>query len=270
DYTWNVSENVVTTTGSSATPTATGYSYTFKTNAIPAGAKGSYAVGAEFYDDGVVLAGPLLGQSFTAEETGFNPIRYFSVDGSAVKERRKVVDVNAKCNVCHKSLRGHHGNRLDTSYCIMCHNPAAVDNPNGARANKYPVPEGEVPTSINLKFMIHRIHSGEELSRDYTVYRTRGVYNFNEIVFPGDLRNCAKCHVNNSHLLPLPPGVANTTAPREYYTPLGPAASACLGCHDSESTAAHAFLMTAPTIGESCAVCHGEGADFAVSRVHAR
>ncbi|OFW17184.1 MAG: hypothetical protein A3H27_17885 [Acidobacteria bacterium RIFCSPLOWO2_02_FULL_59_13] len=271
DYTWNASENVVTTTASSATTTSTGYSYTFKTKSLPTDAKGSYAVGAEFYNDGVPLAGSLLGQSFTAEETGMNPILYFSVDGSPVQERRQVVDVDAKCNVCHKSLRMHHGNRLNTSYCIMCHNPAAVDNPDGARANnRKPLPpEGEVPTSINLKFMIHRIHSGAELSRDFTVYRTRGVYNFNEIEFPGDRRNCAKCHVNNSHLLPLPAGVANTLAPREFYSPLGPAASACLGCHDSQAAAAHAFLQTAP-FGESCAACHGEGKEFSVSRVHAR
>ncbi|MBI4441787.1 MAG: OmcA/MtrC family decaheme c-type cytochrome, partial [Acidobacteria bacterium] len=269
DHTWNVSENVVTTTVSSATPTSTGYSYTFKTNAIPADAKGTYAVGAEFYNDGVPLAGPLMGQNITAEETGFNPILYFSVDGSPVKKRRQVVDVNAKCNICHKSLRAHHGNRLDTSYCVMCHNPATMDNPDGSRNAGYKVPAGLAKTSISLQFMIHRWHAGAELSRDYTVYRSRGVYTANEVHYPADLRNCSKCHVGNSFTLPLPAGVTNTLAPREFYSPLGPAASACLGCHDTEYAAAHAFSMTT-SIGEACAACHGEGKELAVSRVHAR
>jgi OmcA/MtrC family decaheme c-type cytochrome len=112
------------------------------------------------------------------------------------------------------------------------------------------------------------------LSRDFTIYRTRGVFNFNEIEFPGDRRNCAKCHVNNSQLLPLPSDMAGTYAPREFYSPLGPAASACLGCHDSEDAAAHAYLQTATfpsgKSSEACAACHGEGKDFSVSRVHAR
>lgn len=267
DYTWNVSEDV----RSGAKATASGYTYTFTqaSNAIPKNAKGTYAVSAEFYKDAVPLVGPLQGQSFTAEQTGMNPIQFFSVDGSTVQKRRAVVDVNAKCNSCHKQLAGHHGNRLDTSYCVMCHNPATTDSPDGSRSAGFKVPAGIAPTSINFRFMIHRIHSGADLSRDYTVYRTRGVFNFNEVVFPGDRRNCAKCHVNESYQLPVSDGLAKTLAPREFYSPLGPAASACLGCHDGEDAAAHTYLMTAP-FGESCAVCHGEGADFAVSKVHAR
>ena len=46
-------------------------------------------------------------------------------------------------------------------------------------------------------------------------------------------------------------------------------ATACLGCHDSQAAAAHAFSMTAP-FGEACATCHGPDALFAVDKVHAR
>jgi hypothetical protein len=42
-----------------------------------------------------------------------------------------------------------------------------------------------------------------------------------------------------------------------------------LACHDTISAAAHAFMNIAP-FGEGCAACHGEGREFAVSRVHAR
>ncbi|MDO8635269.1 MAG: hypothetical protein Q7R34_03360, partial [Dehalococcoidia bacterium] len=63
--------------------------------------------------------------------------------------------------------------------------------------------------------------------------------------------------------------MANTLAPREFYTPLGPAASACVGCHDSKKAAAHASTQTTP-FGEACATCHGQGRDFAVEKVHQR
>ena len=45
-------------------------------------------------------------------------------------------------------------------------------------------------------------------------------------------------------------------------------AAACLGCHDSQAAAAHAFVNTAP-FGEACAACHGPNADFSVDKVHA-
>ena len=262
DHKWNASENALT-----ATATSTGYTYTFATNALPTDASGSYVVGAEAAR-AVTLPGPLLGQSFSVSERAYNPTFYFGVGGSKVVPRRVVVDIK-NCNTCHKRLALHGGGRLNPDYCVTCHNPATTDNPNGSRSAGFNVPPGIPAQSINFRFMIHRIHTGHDLENDFTVYRSRGVYNFNEIHFPGDRRNCAKCHVNDSYELPLPAGMANTLAPREFYSPLGPAASACLGCHDSQDAAAHAFLQTAP-FGESCAACHGEGKEFAVSRAHAR
>src|SRR3990167_9828033 len=127
----------------------------------------------------------------------------------------------------------------------MCHNPGAVDNPEGARAAGRDVPTGTVPTSINLRFMIHRWHTGHSLTREFKIDRTFGIFSPNEEVhFPGDRRNCSKCHVGTSYQLPLPATNANTVAPREFYSPLGPAASACLGCHDTQAAAAHAFFQT--------------------------
>ena len=266
DYTFNVSEDA-----RSATATSTGYTYTFKTNSLPTNASGTYAVGAEARRT-VTIPGTLLGQNFTATESiALNPVVYFSVDGSKVAPRRKVVDVATKCNVCHKRLAMHGGTRTNaTEYCQMCHNPATVDNPEGARAAGRNVPEGTVPTSINFRFLIHRWHTGHSLKRDFKIYRTFGIFSPNEeVFFPGDRRDCTKCHVGTSYTLPLPAGMAGTVAPREFYSPMGPAASACLGCHDSEATAAHAFQQTAP-FGEACAACHGEGKEFSVSRVHAR
>lgn len=56
-----------------------------------------------------------------------------------------------------------------------------------------------------------------------------------------------------------------------------PSRLACLACHDSDSAVSHAALMTFdptpvdPWNGdekESCATCHGAGAEFSVEKAH--
>ena len=256
-------ENALTTVKA----TSTGFTYTFST-ALPADAQGTFAIGVQSSNT-VTIPGPLVGQSFSATDFSSNPVYYFGVGGATATPRRRVVDT-VNCNSCHKSLALHGGGRVNgAEFCQMCHNPASTDQPDGSRAAGFTVPAGTVPETINLRTLAHRLHRGENLENEFTIYRTRGVFGFNGVRFPGDLRDCAKCHVNNSNQLPLPDGMANTVGPREFYSPLGPAASACLGCHDGEDAAAHTYVMTSP-FGESCPVCHAEGADFAVSKVHAR
>ncbi len=259
DYTFRVGPETAT---SAAIAGPSGYSYTFSA-ALPADATGTYAIAAEARQV-VTLAGPLLGQSFPGiRDQAFNPVFYFGVGGSEAVPRRKVVDVNSKCNVCHERLSLHGGSRQNTDYCIMCHNPQGTDI---ARRPEDQLP----PQTIDFRTLIHRIHSGEELTNDFTVY---GFGNrphfFNEVRFPGDTRDCASCHVGSSYQLPLADNLASVDTPRHFFTPTPPASAACLGCHDDRASAAHAFVMIAP-FGESCAACHGEGRDFAVSKVHAR
>ena len=261
DYTFRVQENAGT-----AVAGPVSFSYTFNA-ALPSDATGTYAMGAEARRN-VTFSGPLLGQSFTTQESAFNPVVYFGIGGSEAVARRQVVALE-NCNTCHKTLGvSFHGlARKNTEYCPLCHNPNFTD------ADERPADKLPAQT-LNLRTMIHRIHTGEELNNEYTTYDVGVPETWNEVLFPGDRRNCAKCHVNESNQLPLPAGLANTVAPRDFFTPLGPAASACLGCHDGEDAAAHAFQMTATfpsgRTAESCATCHGEGRDFAVSRVHAR
>jgi len=226
-----------------------GYTYTF-TGALPSNASGTWAVGAEAYRN-VTITGSLVGQSFPVRESIFNPVSYFSVDGSPVVPRRTVVETD-NCNQCHETL-AHHGNaRKNTEYCVMCHNPNHVDNDTPA-------------TSVNFRTMIMGIHMSQLLENTYTINTT----NYNGLRFPGDQRDCGKCHVGTTHTVPLPDGLIPTIDPTFFYSPLQPTASACLGCHNGTDAAAHAYQMTAP-FGESCQVCHQEGADFAVSAVHAR
>jgi OmcA/MtrC family decaheme c-type cytochrome len=147
----------------------------------------------------------------------------------------------------------------------MCHNPNTTD---AARRTAATLPA----ESVHFKTMIHKIHSGENLTTDFTVYGFGGTANnFNEIRFPGDRRNCAKCHVNNSYQIPLPDGLLPSQSPRGWITPtMEPIQAACLACHTEKHAAAHANIMTDKTLGESCEVCHSASADFAIDKVHAR
>ena len=242
--------------------------YTF-TNTIPADATGTWTFSIEARR--TVTLDPHPADATTFTEGALNPIFDVSVDGSAVASRRVVVDL-ANCNVCHDRLALHGGQRLNTQECVMCHNPNASD------VSRRPADQAPVE-SIDFKRMIHRIHTGEELTQNFTIYgfgTPPSVNNFNEVRFPGDRRDCQKCHTTYADGTGTeqvsenpPPGLLATQTPRDWYTPMQHFATACLGCHDSQAAAAHAYTMTAP-FGEACAACHGADAQFSVDKVHAR
>jgi OmcA/MtrC family decaheme c-type cytochrome len=252
DYTWYVRE----------TATAAQYAggigtYTFKAK-VPEGATGTYVVEADGYVNTVL--NPDTEKQETYRDAFNNVVYPFAVTGEVVP-RRQVVDLE-KCNACHGKLQLHGNNRNQIEACVVCHNPANTDTA------RRPAAENP-PESIDMKVMIHKIHTGLELANDYTVYGFGNTpHNYNEIGYPGDRRNCEACHTENTYTVPLPSTTATTT-PRGYWDPTKPTAAACLGCHDSVESAAHAFVNTA-TFGEACAVCHREGADFGVLKVHAR
>jgi OmcA/MtrC family decaheme c-type cytochrome len=245
---------------------ATGnFTFTFA-NALPADASGTWTVSADIRRNATLKRGD-GGADIAVQESTINPIKYTAVSG-LLSPRRTVV-TTALCNSCHETLSLHGGQRNTTEECVICHNP--VENDSARRPANTGAPE-----SISFQRIIHRIHTGEELTQDFTIYGFGNVpINFNEVKFPGDRRNCAKCHAGNSHLLPLPTGISSVTTLRDYFTPQGPATAACLGCHDGRDAAAHAYLNTVTFPGtnipaEACATCHGTGKDWAVDKVHAR
>ena len=238
------------------------WTYRFNTP-LPPDAEGSFSIGVEGRITGVVI-NPGEDNEFTMSDQMQNFIYPFAVTDNAAVPRRMVVD-DAKCESCHLNLTLHGSNRHDaTGYCNTCHRPDATDE--AVR------PEGTGPDeSIHFKYMIHKIHRGAELEKDYIVYGYRSsLHDFGHIEFPGDLRNCEKCHVDDSYTLPLPVGVLDTVTPRDFWDPMQPATAACLSCHDSLDAAAHADANTSVLLGESCNNCHATGAAFSVERAHAR
>jgi OmcA/MtrC family decaheme c-type cytochrome len=245
DYRWTLRETV---TGApyDASGVAT---YTFK-GALPADAAGTYAAEMEGRID--VTLNPGTEKAEVYRDAGNNIVVPFTVTGTTATPRRTVVDI-ANCNKCHDKLQAHGNNRNQVIACVMCHNPAAT------------VSEATGPAeTIDFKIMIHKLHTGEELTREYL--------SFNEVLYPGDRRDCLRCHVGSTYTVPLPSTATPSTTPRDFWSPMLPTAAACLGCHDSVEAAAHAYVNTANfSIGpvESCEVCHKESAEFAVSKEHA-
>jgi OmcA/MtrC family decaheme c-type cytochrome len=199
-----------------------------------------------------------------------NDVFYVALtDPTAVPRREATVVEN--CNTCHGDLRAHGGSRNDPEYCVMCHT-AGRDS----ITRMTPPTPGNLArtTTLRLSTMVHRIHTGEEGARDY--------FDFAELRFPGDRRNCAHCHVPGQYELPLPGGLLasrtsdiDSTRARidDYY--MGATAAACAGCHDSESAEVHAATMSIigsgpSAISESCASCHASGREFGLDVVHAR
>jgi OmcA/MtrC family decaheme c-type cytochrome len=265
NYASSFRENALTKGVFSAAAGTTTYTFTA---ALPANASGTWTISADLRRNVSLKRGD--GKADIAvQESTLNPIKYVAVTG-AVTPRRTAVTL-AQCNQCHDTLSLHGGQRNVIEECVICHNPTTGDE------SLRPASAG-APESISFQRMIHRIHTGENLTQDFTIIGFGGsTNNFNEVRFPGDTRNCAKCHSSTAaYTLPLQQtNIASVTTLRDYFTPHGPATAACLGCHDNKDAAAHAFLNTATFPGstipaEACATCHGTGKDWAVEKVHAR
>ncbi len=218
--------------------------------AIPADATGSWSLEAEGYLTATLNPKPHAATSASQRDAMDNVVVAIPVTDKTAKARVTTADT-ARCNTCHEKLQLHGGNRNTVEACVICHKPTLYD----AAAKE----------SIDLKWMVHKIHTGEELTTTYTI----GTANFNEVLYPGDRRDCLQCHKAGGFTVPVPAGRTAVDTPTNYWTPTYPTATACLACHDSLEAAAHAIINTA-NIGESCAVCHKETADFAASKVHAR
>jgi len=232
--------------GTTATASGDAWVYNFTTNAIPEDATGSWTMAADAYRNVMLSPGP----STAVREAAMNPIYTFAVTDAQPVARRTVADT-AKCNKCHETLAAHGGQRFKVEECNICHSPSLTE-------------DGE---SFHMKWMVHRLHTGEELTRPYV--------GFEEILYPGDRRNCLACHsevagtTEETYQLPLPDGVLPTSTPNDFVPEWQPSAAACLSCHDSIDAAAHAYTNIAP-FGEACVSCHGNNADFSVDKVHAR
>jgi OmcA/MtrC family decaheme c-type cytochrome len=263
--------------------------YTF-THAIPASGRGTFAIGIEGRLTATLLTGTVT--EMTVNYGGKNQVIYFPVDGTSATPRRSVVTV-ANCNNCHGVLQVHGSLRNNTEYCVFCHNPSNTDVATRAVSTD-PTDKALPPQAINMALMIHKIHTGRDLqdkyNQDYVVVGFRGSHNSFGRTFasvpesipntgvrypamgptgsPQDTTECYVCHVNGSEAV-LPIGKNPVTDPQGLLNPAPSTTSACTACHLNQSAFAHAGANTDPKFGESCDVCHGTGALFDATQVHA-
>ena len=274
DYaqTWSESLVISATVSTRAKDAGSGnYSYTF-TNTIPADAKGSFAVALQGYINTTLKkadGSPLMAADgktpLVVRDAGYNPVFYFGVTDAKAVARRAVVE-RADCNKCHHDIGNpsglsiHGGSRMNTDFCVFCHNANATDEA------MRPADKG-APVSIEFDYLIHSIHKGSERTSPFVVYGFgNSVNDFSDIGYPGNLADCAKCHVTGANLLPLKKVLPQTVTQKGAVVSVTqPVTAVCSGCHDSSPAKGHFSLMTTSDKTETCAVCHGEGREFAVS-----
>ncbi len=168
-----------------------------------------------------------------------------SATDKTLKPYRKVAD-KASCNECHKKLDMHGGSRADPNVCVMCHNPGSTDFDSN--------------NPIDLKLMVHKLHRGENLTKDY---RVRDVVAFDSttgkgIPYPQDIRNCVKCHDGSA-------SARHKTADGDNWMNK-PSRNACGACHDGID-----FATGTGTTIKGVATGHGGGiqlSDSACSTCH--
>lgn len=283
--------------------------YTFVAS-VPPNAIGTYTVGIEGYKcatvqgasqrrGGINCDGTLDPNGNGQEDPGevFNQVRdagqnvvfdFPVTDGDSLP-RRMVVE-NALCSNCHgvfsKDFSVHGNIRNNTEYCVLCHNPSADD------IETRPIPAaGETAhtTSINFRVMLHKIHTGENLTKKpYIIFGFRGSLNdFSEVLFPGDTGNCEACHLHGTQILNPGQGIlgegilASTerefigedkTITKTFLT--SPIISVCTSCHDNLGVNEAGNSLTGenhlggPQSESACIDCHIAGEPLGVEEVH--
>jgi len=208
----------------------------------------------------------------------------FAITNATPEDRRKVVDI-AKCNDCHKNLAMHGDNRSgNTEVCSTCHNPNATDIRRRVAASECDMELGLDDEPIDLKRMIHSIHSGSVGLCGFG----NSAHSYFDLVYPGRLNNCEGCHLAGTYY-PVDPAVVLATtvdvgADRSSLiddVAISPNTAVCSSCHQSDIATEHMlqnggdFMAGKDDTGalissgvETCAVCHGPGRTADVKEIH--
>jgi hypothetical protein len=109
---------------------------------------GTYTVGLSF-----VWTYTVEGQTFHDAGEAAADFRF----GGAPALLHREVTRQDNCNQCHVSLRAHESKRRDVALCVLCHTSGAED------ANHPALAGGTPGASIEMRVMVHKIHSGRHL-----------------------------------------------------------------------------------------------------------
>jgi OmcA/MtrC family decaheme c-type cytochrome len=120
----------------------------------------------------------------------------------------KLVSATEKCASCHVRFAEHGGTRRSVEYCAVCHNPGSIDPDSGE--------------SVDLAYLAHSIHRGEDRTQGYVVYGFGGAqFDWSHVTYPQPLSFCETCHEQSAGM------------PQGDDWNVSVTASACGGCHDA-------------------------------------
>jgi OmcA/MtrC family decaheme c-type cytochrome len=142
--------------------------------------------------------------------------------------------------------------------------------------------------SIDFRRLVHGIHFGRRLGGyaeqsflppDAGKFEVLGFNNsvndFSDVLLPIDVRSCKTCHADTaascSNAAPCGYGQSCQAGKCVNTSWLEPSTAVCTSCHDEDDAVGHTQLNTWTSPGgpvETCGVCHGPGAQFAVDVVH--
>ena len=109
-----------------------------------------------------------------------NPFKDFVPNGGAVTTS-KLIAATENCAGCHVRFAEHGGPRRNVEYCAVCHNPATIDPDSGE--------------SVDLAYMAHSIHRGEDRAAPYIVFGFNGEeFDTGEVTYPQPASFCETCH----------------------------------------------------------------------------
>jgi len=140
----------------------------------------------------------------------------------------KEVVTTAACNACHNPLAIHGGGRREIKFCQVCHNPKN--------------------NSLDLVNLIHKVHTAQEIEWIQPTNGAIRTFDFTEVTFPQDPRNCTTCHQG---------GVDSDNWKTT------PTIEACGACHEHVNFATGEGHLGGPRADSSaCASCHQADTDF--------
>ena len=162
---------------------------------------------------------------------------FVPASGGPVASGREIVD-NDTCNGCHENLTFHGGARVDLQYCVMCHESYSFDAQTG--------------NSLDMKVLIHKIHSGHELPSVvaggfYGIFGRGNTFEpFDDVLYPQDIRNCQTCHDDSD---------ADTPQAESWRTVVN--RESCGSCHDITNFDTGANHGGVAATDDVCSACHG-------------
>jgi len=244
-------------------------------NAFPAGAK-MRAVALQGY----FTQTNAIGTDNVARHT---PAVMAGVTGDATRRTVVKSGYNATtgkpegCLECHEVFEGHGGNRVNNAQvCVMCHNPnlstsGRTIDPTKPISSDITDVFGNDPLTYpeeanNFKDLIHGLHASDMRVNEFVDVRgdRQAIILGNEILYPGDLSHCTKCHVGTTYQnVQVPNGLMTTvktttgvagetrdqisaardSVPNATDLVNTPTASACGYCHDTPTAVSHFVTM---------------------------